>query len=113
MRITQTSAKDIVKELDNYEKQINKKFLGKKNSNDYFVFLKREFQLLTLEQTKPNNYRLAKKDQTTNNPLVLNKDASNLLTYYLIEISNSTSLYGYTKVYELAYDLFNELFVDF
>lgn len=114
MKITQKSAKEIVRELYNYEQQLDKKFLGKKLSNDYFSFLKRELAKLTLEEVKPNNYKLALKDLNKQSDiLVTNKTANNLFVYFLIEVSNSTELYGFTKSDMLAYNLFNELFSDF
>lgn len=111
MEITKVSAKELVKELKDYENSLEKEFKGNKQSNEYFLYLKKNFMNLTLENTSRHTYKLCRMDATRNSVFAKNSNGhTHLFIYYLFEISNSIQVDGLIVTYELAFNLFNEIF---
>lgn len=112
MSITQKSAKEIVRDIAVYEKEMLKSFKGDTYSNEYFIFLKNIFSNLTLEKTSPRNYRLNTFEKANESLFVKNsKEHLYFTTNYLLELSNTIEVEGLTSAYSKAHTLFNHTYI--
>lgn len=114
MEITQKSAKEIVRDLEKFEREIKGNFKGNEYSTEYLIYLKRNLMNLTLDKKDSKNYRLTTMRVATN-PICDYKSelhTRNLL-YFLLEISNSIEINGLVQTDRIAYDLFNVIFREY